>query len=55
MDPGHRGVSHEAHVIVGTGGGLVGEVGRKQRRPIIFDHHYVILRHVHSRRELVVT
>ncbi|TNN75158.1 hypothetical protein EYF80_014568 [Liparis tanakae] len=55
VDPVHRVLSHKAHVLLGTGGRLVGEMGGKQRRPIIFDHHNVVLRHVHCRREPEVT
>lgn len=54
VDPGRRVLSHEAHVIVGTGRRLVGEVRGERGRPIVFDHHYVVLRHVHGRGELVV-
>lgn len=55
MNPGCSILSHVAHVIVGTGGWLVRKVGRKQWWPIIFNHHYVIPRHVNCHRELVVT
>lgn len=55
MFPEHLVVSHNAHVIMGTGGWLVRKVGRKQGRSVIFNHHYVILWHVHSWRKLMVT
>lgn len=51
--PGDRVFAHQAHFVVGTGGRLVRQVGRKQGRPIVLNHHRVVLWHVHSWRELV--
>lgn len=55
MDPLHRILPHVAHVVVGTGGRLVRKVDGKQGRPVVFDHHNIVLRHVDGRREVVVT
>lgn len=53
--PRRRGVGGEGHVVVGAGRGLVGEVRREQRRPVVLDDHRVVLRHVDGGRELVVS
>lgn len=48
-------VSGEAHVVVRAGRGVVGQVGREERRPVVLYDHRVVLRHVDGRRELVVS
>lgn len=48
-------VANEAQVVMGAGGRAVGEVGGKQRRPVVGDDHDVVLRHVDGRGELKVT
>lgn len=54
MDPGRRLVAHEAQVVVGAGGRAGGEVGGKQRRPVVGDDDDVVLRHVDGWGELEV-
>lgn len=53
--PRRRGVGDEAHVVVGAGRRLVGEVWREERRPVVLDDHRVVLRHVDGRGQLVVS
>lgn len=53
--PRRRGVGGEAHVVVGAGRRLVGEVWREERRPVVLDDHRVVLRHVDGRGQLVVS
>lgn len=48
-------VGGEGHVVVGAGGRLVGQVRRKEGRPVVLDDHRVVLRHVDRRGELVVS
>lgn len=55
VDPGRRLLANEAQVVVGTGGGLVRQVGGKERRPVVGDDHDVVLRHVDGRGQLEVT
>lgn len=55
LSPGRCGVRGEAHVIVGAGGGLVGEVWGQQGGAVVFNDHRVVLRHVDGGRQLVVT
>lgn len=49
VDPGRR------QVVVGAGGRAAGQVDGEERRPVVGDHHDVVLRHVDGRGELEVT
>lgn len=53
--PRRRHVGGEGHVVVGAGRGLVREVRREERRPVVLYDHGVVLRHVDGRRELIVS
>lgn len=55
LGPGGRSIHGEDRVIVGAGRRSVGQMRRENRRPVIFDNDSVILGHVHSGGQLVVT
>ena len=55
LGPGRGRLGGEAHVVVGAGGGLVGEVGGEQGGPVVLDDDRVVLGHVDGWGQLVVT